>query len=167
MGVRKPHTQVSWWEQPRKSTTPPRRRHGSGRLGVSGRMTGTWSEGVCGDGAVILRDGQPVPITDVLAALNDGKAARNADLNLAVMHANDVADVALSHGQLLEDRIARAIVILDGAPDLVGVKVSRLEAAAIQAANLHARTVLAEGSEPQEVRGANRAAPDAAMERGA
>lgn len=39
MGVREPHTQVSWWEQPRKSTTPPRRRHGPGRAGVSGVCT--------------------------------------------------------------------------------------------------------------------------------
>ena len=33
----------------------------------------TWTEGVCGDGAVILRDGVPVPISDVLAALNAGR----------------------------------------------------------------------------------------------
>lgn len=29
-----------------------------------------WTEGVCGDGAAILRHGQMVPITDVLAILN-------------------------------------------------------------------------------------------------
>lgn len=33
---------------------------------------GRWSEGIMGDGAVILYDGQPVPIEDVVAALNKG-----------------------------------------------------------------------------------------------
>lgn len=28
-----------------------------------------WTEGVCGDGAVILRDGQPVPIPELLMEL--------------------------------------------------------------------------------------------------
>lgn len=36
-----------------------------------------WTEGVCGDGAAILRDGEMVPIEDVVAALNnfEGTAA--------------------------------------------------------------------------------------------
>jgi len=29
-----------------------------------------WTEGVCGDGAVILRDGVPVSISDVIGVLN-------------------------------------------------------------------------------------------------
>ncbi len=29
-----------------------------------------WTEGVCGDGAAILRDGVMVPVEDVVAALN-------------------------------------------------------------------------------------------------
>jgi hypothetical protein len=29
-----------------------------------------WTEGVCGDGAAILRDGEMVPITELLAILN-------------------------------------------------------------------------------------------------
>jgi len=29
-----------------------------------------WTEGVCGDGAVILRDGVPVAIADVIGVLN-------------------------------------------------------------------------------------------------
>lgn len=33
-----------------------------------------WTEGVYGDGAVILRDGKPVPISDVLAFLNEASA---------------------------------------------------------------------------------------------
>lgn len=32
--------------------------------------TPVWTEGVCGDGAVILRDGVRIPIEDVLTALN-------------------------------------------------------------------------------------------------
>lgn len=31
-----------------------------------------WTEGVCGDGAAILRDGQMVPISDLLEHLNKG-----------------------------------------------------------------------------------------------
>lgn len=36
-----------------------------------------WTEGVCGDGAAILRDGEMVPIEDVIATLNnfEGTAA--------------------------------------------------------------------------------------------
>ncbi len=30
-----------------------------------------WTEGVCGDGVVILRDGQPVTISEVLRILNE------------------------------------------------------------------------------------------------
>ncbi len=33
-------------------------------------QTAKWTEGVCGDGAVILRDGLPVAITEILAILN-------------------------------------------------------------------------------------------------
>ena len=29
-----------------------------------------YTEGVCGDGAAILRDGQPIPITEILSRLN-------------------------------------------------------------------------------------------------
>lgn len=36
-------------------------------------MTNPWTEGVCGDGAVILRDGVPASISDVLAVLNAGE----------------------------------------------------------------------------------------------
>lgn len=30
-----------------------------------------WTEGVCGDGAAILRDGEMIPIEDVIATLNN------------------------------------------------------------------------------------------------
>ena len=33
--------------------------------------TAEWTEGVCGDGAVILRDGIPVTISEVLRILNE------------------------------------------------------------------------------------------------
>ena len=36
-----------------------------------------WTEGVCGDGAAILKDGQPVPITDLLDFLNRAEATLN------------------------------------------------------------------------------------------
>lgn len=35
-------------------------------------QTTEYMEGVCEDGAVILRDGVPMPIEDILAALADG-----------------------------------------------------------------------------------------------
>lgn len=35
-----------------------------------------WTEGVCGDGAAILRDGQMVPISELLAHLNIAKAVK-------------------------------------------------------------------------------------------
>jgi hypothetical protein len=34
-------------------------------------MTAQWTEGVCGDGAAILRDGEMVTVSDVLVALNE------------------------------------------------------------------------------------------------
>ena len=43
-----------------------------------------WSEGVCGDGAVILRNGVPVPVDQVvkrIAALEDALAAVVRDVN--------------------------------------------------------------------------------------
>jgi len=35
-----------------------------------------WTEGVCGDGAVILRNGVEVKISDVLLALNEAERMR-------------------------------------------------------------------------------------------
>lgn len=46
-------------------------------------MMPEWTEGICGDGAVILRDGVMVPIVDVLAALNAAENARSAALEEA------------------------------------------------------------------------------------
>lgn len=46
-----------------------------------------WTEGVCGDGAVILRDGVPVTISEVLRILNeyeDYLASLKADLEGAL-----------------------------------------------------------------------------------
>ena len=34
-----------------------------------------YTEGICGDGAVILKDGQPMTISEILAALQDSKPA--------------------------------------------------------------------------------------------
>ncbi len=39
-------------------------------------MTPEWTEGVCSDGAAILRDGEMVPITDLLDYLNRAESAR-------------------------------------------------------------------------------------------
>ena len=43
-----------------------------------------WTEGVCGDGAAILRDGRPVTIPDVLAALNLAEEVRDAAENVVI-----------------------------------------------------------------------------------
>lgn len=42
-------------------------------------VDGEWTEGVCGDGTAILLDGEPVPIAEVLAALNSAGAAVRAE----------------------------------------------------------------------------------------
>jgi hypothetical protein len=42
----------------------------------------TWTEGVCGDGAAILKDGVMQPIEDVIAALNAAEAMRSAVVGL-------------------------------------------------------------------------------------
>lgn len=39
---------------------------------------GRWSEGICGDGAAILLDGVPVPIEEVIRALNSADRAERA-----------------------------------------------------------------------------------------
>jgi hypothetical protein len=41
-----------------------------GDHGMRGVIT-EWTEGVCDDGAAILRDGEMVPITELLATLNE------------------------------------------------------------------------------------------------
>lgn len=38
-------------------------------------MAAEWSEGVCADGAAVLRDGQLVPISDLVATLNRFESA--------------------------------------------------------------------------------------------
>lgn len=38
---------------------------------MTDETTPLWTEGVCGDGAMVLRDGVPVPIEDVVATLNE------------------------------------------------------------------------------------------------
>ena len=40
---------------------------------MTNRANPQWTEGVCADGAVFLRDGVPVPITEVVKALNDAE----------------------------------------------------------------------------------------------
>lgn len=51
--------------------------------------TPVWSEGVCGDGAIILRDGEPVSISNALAALN-AAAVQAADLPSRMVRINTV-----------------------------------------------------------------------------
>ena len=53
---------------------------------------------------------------------------------------------------ILRARITRALAILDTAPDPVGVKLTRNDAAAIQAANRQAHAVLSEGCDPPSKR---------------
>ncbi len=42
-----------------------------------------WTEGVCGDGVAILRDGEMVPIVDVVARLNESEARQWQDISTA------------------------------------------------------------------------------------
>ena len=53
-----------------------------------------WTEGVCDDGAAILRDGQPVTISELLAILNDFERLRSD------------RDAAVAEMSLLLDRLA-------------------------------------------------------------
>ncbi len=73
-----------------------------------------WTEGVCGDGAAILRDGEMVPIEDVVAALNRAEAVRSA----ALEEAAQVADIEAATDKYATDsqahRIAAAIRALKG-----------------------------------------------------
>lgn len=48
------------------------------------RTTPLWTEGVCGDGAAILRDGVMVPIEEVIDALNHREALRLAQTRLSL-----------------------------------------------------------------------------------
>lgn len=38
-----------------------------------------WTEGVCGDAVIILRDGVPVPISEILRILNSTPTASTSD----------------------------------------------------------------------------------------
>jgi hypothetical protein len=63
--------------------------------------------------------------------------------------AQDAADELI----VLRSRIRRAIAALDAAPDPASDEASKREAHRIQSANLIARTILAEGTEPPQRRG--------------
>lgn len=60
-----------------------------------------WTEGVCGDGAAILRDGEMIPIEDVIATLNklEGAAAAVEEMARQVSEAKRMlAAVVLAIG---------------------------------------------------------------------
>lgn len=50
-----------------------------------------WTEGVCDDGAAILRDGQMVPITELLAHLNAMERAVSAERDACALHIDHLA----------------------------------------------------------------------------
>lgn len=53
-------------------------------------MTRTWTEGVCSDGAAILCDGVPVPISELLTHLNRCEFIRSAALEEAARVADEI-----------------------------------------------------------------------------
>lgn len=57
-----------------------------------------WTEGVCSDGAAILRDGQPVPISELLDHLNRCESIRS--LNDAETQFDDVISADSASGRL-------------------------------------------------------------------
>ena len=65
-----------------------------------------WTEGVCGDGAAILRGGRLVPISELLAHLNRCEAIRSAALEEAakVIIDNVVADGSRENRTMLVPR---------------------------------------------------------------
>ena len=62
-----------------------------------------WTEGVCSDGAAILRDGKPVPISELIEHMNRCESIRSAALEDAAKVADDRADQCAecyaAHGQ--------------------------------------------------------------------
>lgn len=54
-----------------------------------------WTEGVCSDGAAILRDGQPVPISELLDHLNRCEFIRSAALEEAAKVADELTHVPI------------------------------------------------------------------------
>ena len=62
-------------------------------------MTRTWTEGVCSDGAAILCDGVPVPISELLTHLNRCEFIRSAALEEAARVADDKEDGLVNHSK--------------------------------------------------------------------
>jgi hypothetical protein len=63
-------------------------------------MTTEWTEGVCSDGAAILRNGEMVPISDLLNYLNRAESARLEALEEAAKIADSIAK---DYGQIIDD----------------------------------------------------------------
>ncbi len=59
-----------------------------------------WTEGICGDGAAILRDGVMVPIEEVIARLNQAEAALSAPEQGPTL--DDVSELCDEFGFYLE-----------------------------------------------------------------
>jgi hypothetical protein len=57
-----------------------------------------WTEGICGDGAAILKDGVMQPIEDVIAALNATSLAQPAPEGVSLAHEAYVAFVQICKG---------------------------------------------------------------------
>jgi hypothetical protein len=68
-----------------------------------------WTEGVCGDGAAILKDGVMQPIEDVIAALNAAEAVRLKSVAATDEEVENLADVMNADGYSVS-AIARAVI---------------------------------------------------------
>ena len=81
-----------------------------------------WTEGVCSNGAAILRDGQPVTISELLEHLNRCESIRSAALEEAAKVAETFADNRgytsdrYTYGAETGDGIAAAIRSLKDKP---------------------------------------------------
>ncbi|HEP0988258.1 TPA: hypothetical protein QIX85_000297 [Serratia marcescens] len=72
--------------------------------------TEQYTEGLCGDGAAILRDGVPMSVSEILAALN---AADNRE-------AQPVAWLAIYHGEIYDEAISITRSVVEAQADRFG-----------------------------------------------
>jgi hypothetical protein len=69
-----------------------------------------WTEGVCGDGAAILKDGVMQPIEDVIAALNAAELAQPEPVGPRTIQPSHL------EGQRSRDEVAAAVVAIKSEP---------------------------------------------------
>lgn len=72
-------------------------------------MTRTWTEGVCSDGAAILCDGVPVPISELLTHLNRCEFIRSAALEEAARVAEKYREIAAQNSSFRDPHLFRLL----------------------------------------------------------